>query len=214
MTQRTGGLWKIFSSPAMYQWVQNLLGRRTRELFVEQYIRARPGDFLLDVGCGTGEIVEYLHDDIQYVGIDFSQEYINFALRRNHKQAHFICGDVADVDYSRYGRPDIILAEGLLHHLGDEEVCALLQKIKKVINISGRMVSIDPCFTAKQNIMARTIMRLDRGKNVRSLDSYHSLANRYFDTIKSEIRADLLSLPYSHCIMECSNEQDGNSIAA
>ena len=204
MAQRTDGVWRIFSNPKIYQLVMDFLGKNSRAEFAEKYIRAKPGDIVVDVGCGTGEIVNYFPKGVVYLGVDLSQEYINMAKKKWGDKGDFFCGDVTDFNYKKLGSPDIILAKGLLHHLGDIESKVLLGKLSKLIKNSGRVVTFDPCYTEKQNIFAKMVIKKDRGMNVRTPEQYLSLGRHFFSTISHEVRIDLLRIPYSHCIVELS----------
>jgi hypothetical protein len=52
--------------------------------------------------------------------------------------------------------------------------------------------------------MARFLISKDRGQNIRSPEGYQSLARPFFKEQITEIKNDLLRIPYTHFIMECS----------
>ena len=58
---------------------------------------------VLDIGCGTGELLKYLHRDIRYVGIDISPTAIAIAKQRylNYAKADFFA-----VDFRQWENPD------------------------------------------------------------------------------------------------------------
>lgn len=62
---------------------------------IASYIKAFGITRVLDVGCGTGDLLSYLDSDVSYIGIDISQTAINIARRRfvDRKNAFF---DTAD----------------------------------------------------------------------------------------------------------------------
>jgi hypothetical protein len=66
------------------------------------------------------------------------------------------------------------------------------------------MVTIDPALTTPQHWMARLIIRNDRGRHVRSATEYELLVRPAFSKVVMEVRTDLLRLPYTHVIMQCS----------
>ena len=59
---------------------------------------------------------------------------------------------------------DIALLKGLLHHLGDEEVCSLLSDVNKVLAPNALVLAIDPVFLPKQNIISRFLLSMIEGK--------------------------------------------------
>ncbi len=46
------------------------------------YIQALEATKVLDIGCGTGQLLSYLHPDLTYVGVDISQTAVNTAKQR------------------------------------------------------------------------------------------------------------------------------------
>ena len=72
----------VLARPWAYQLFFNVIGAPERSrILVRDYIRPRPGDRILEIGCGPGTIVPYLPDS-EYVGFDLSEEYIEQARRK------------------------------------------------------------------------------------------------------------------------------------
>ena len=81
----------ILSIPLLYDVFQFVArGSGYRERLARMYIRARPGDKVLDLGCGTGAMLACL-PDVDYVGIDMSQAYIDACRRRHGGRGSFHC---------------------------------------------------------------------------------------------------------------------------
>src|SRR5579871_2599938 len=77
----------VLARPWVYQLFFNVIGAPERSrILVRDYIRPRPGDRILEIGCGPGTIVPYLPDS-EYVGFDLSEEYIEQA-RKKFSDAH------------------------------------------------------------------------------------------------------------------------------
>ena len=84
---------------------------------------------LLEVGCGAGFSAEYLKGNfINYVGVDYSQNLINYALEHNnHQRVKFECLNINEF-YSKL-KFDVILMIGVLHHMPEpENIIQLLEK--------------------------------------------------------------------------------------
>ena len=66
-----------------------------RMAIIAAYVRAYGVTGLLDVGCGTGDLLAYLAPDITYVGVDIAPTAIETAQRRfaHRPNAHFYCAD-------------------------------------------------------------------------------------------------------------------------
>ena len=140
MPQTTTGLRSFLSSPKVYDFVQVALGsRRSRKLLAERYIRAKDGDSILDIGCGTSDILDSLPPGVSYTGCDTSAEYIE-AARQRFPQATFVQAALPES-----GSFDLVLALGVLHHLSDEEGRALFESASSVLKPGGRVVTLDAC---------------------------------------------------------------------
>ncbi len=202
MAQVTAGIRSILSVARVYQGLQDFLGKHKRQYFMDTYIQPTKDDVLLDVGCGTGAIMEYLPAGTQYVGVDLSSDYIEHA-KSLHDRGTFICASVGDLDLVEAGAPTVVLAIGLLHHLDDEEVHKLFQDISRVMAEGSRLITSDACLLKRIHPLARLLIRMDRGQNVRTPDAYRLLAERTFADVEVSVRSDLLRVPYDHAILTC-----------
>ncbi|MEA5122811.1 class I SAM-dependent methyltransferase [Xanthomonas floridensis] len=206
MAQKTTGLHAILSAPWAYDLLQNLLGaRKGRTQLIRDHIRPGPESTILDIGCGTGEIVPHLPKDSSYHGFDLSALYIDSAKRRFGHRATFHCMDIADYqpeDDSKLA--DVVLAVGILHHLDDGIACKLIEGARSKLKPGGRLITMDGTLVEGQSSMARNLILRDRGQNIRTPDGYRALAEKAFDRIQMRIRHDMIYVPYTHCIMECS----------
>jgi 2-polyprenyl-3-methyl-5-hydroxy-6-metoxy-1,4-benzoquinol methylase len=192
----------ILAVPAAYRAFDAFIGSRSaRTVFVRDYVRPRPGDRVLDIGCGPGSMVPYLAD-VDYVGFDSSPEYIASA-RASFPGARFLCERVSDTVLNGESF-DVVLASGVLHHLNDAEALELLRLAHARVRAGGRLVTIDPCFVAAQSAAARWLIRRDRGRFVRSSDAQLRLMQSVFRDLRAVVRHDLLRIPYTHFITECT----------
>lgn len=206
MAQKTTGLHAILSAPWAYDLLQNVLGaRRGRTQLIRDHIRPGREFTILDIGCGTGEIVPHLPKDVSYHGFDLSQPYIDSANRRFGHRATFHCMDIADYlpeDDSRLA--DVVIAVGILHHVDDEVAHKLISGARSKLKPGGRLITMDGTLVDAQSSMARNLILRDRGQNIRTPEGYRALAEQAFDQIELKVRHDMIYVPYTHCIMECS----------
>ena len=204
MAQITSGLRAIFSSPHIYDLAQDVVGAgRSRAILVREHLRFQGGQKLLDIGCGTSSILAHLPRDVAYVGVDLSESYIESAKRRFGSRGEFHCVDIAQASPGNFGGFDRVLANGLLHHLDDDEVRTMLRVALLALNEGGLLVTIDPCFDAAQSRLARITIEHDRGRNVRTALAYEALAKDVFPDVTTRVRSDMLRIPYTHTILEC-----------
>lgn len=205
MAQITGGIRSILSLPAAYSAFQNLLGaRRVRREICATYIKARPGDVLVDVGCGPAEILAYIDDGVRYYGFDLSPTYIDAALKQYGDRGHFRCADITLIPAGEIPPCQVAIAIGLLHHLDDEGARRLIACLHDRLASGGRLVTFDPAYWPDQHRAARFMISKDRGQNVRWGEQYRELATPIFANVQVVRRDDLLNIPYSHAILECT----------
>ena len=91
---------------------------------------------------------------------------------------------------------------GVLHHLTDRECDTVFASAARVLRPGGRIVTIDGAFVPGQNPLARLLLRMDRGNHVRAPDEYMSIARRHFSDATATVTHNLLTIPYTHCIVE------------
>ena len=113
--------------------------------FIKQHVRPNPGARVLDIGCGTAQILDVLKD-VHYVGYDLSPEYIARASTRYGDRGQFCVNDVRSMYSTLSGQFDIVLAVGLLHHLDDNSAGQLFHIAHEVLVKGGRLITIDPSF--------------------------------------------------------------------
>lgn len=203
MSQITSGIRAILSHPAVYDLFQTLMGAdRIRRELVAEHIRPQEGMRLLDIGCGTARILDYL-PALSYHGFDLSREYIDEAEARYGDRGVFRCALVEEATLQGEPPFDLVLAVGVLHHLDDESALQLMRLANTVLKDGGRLVTIDPCFDHAQNPIARFLVSQDRGQNVRSGGQYRELAFNAFTQVEGVVKHRIW-IPYTHWIMECT----------
>jgi SAM-dependent methyltransferase len=134
-------------------------------------------DILVDVGCGTGDALNYLTGFRAYHGFDTDGTAIAFARERARTQAnvHFSDGLLSQDDLTHI-QPTRLLMYGLLHHLSDDDAVGLLKMCGATPSIK-RIVTQDVVFLSGEFIN-NVLAKLDRGRHVRTLDGYRQLVQR------------------------------------
>ncbi len=206
--QDDSGIRRILSLGGIYAAVQSLAGaNRARRWLAERYWRASAGTKVIDVGCGTGEVLDFLPTNVRYVGFDLSAQYIARAQARYGARGEFLVGTAADFlthADSRLADADLVLCNGLLHHLDDAEVLDVLALAARALKPMGRMVCLEPTTLAYQVPWSRWLMSQDRGKNIRREHEWKSLVARAFPSFETHILTGLYRIPYTHIVIECS----------
>lgn len=193
---------RILARPALYRGFAALVGAHgSRSELLATYVRPRPGDRVLDVGCGPGDLLEVLHD-VEYVGVDMDPRYIAEARARFGDRGVFRLGPAGAETMAEEDHYDLVLAFGLLHHLDDDEVRDLMRRARRSLKPGGRLVTVDPCYAPGQSRVARLLLDLDRGEHVRPVEAWPPLVEPVFPGMVTHVRHDLLRVPYTHLVME------------
>lgn len=164
-----------------------------------EFIQAKPGERVLDVGCGTADILSVM-PEVEYVGFDISDAYIQRARARWGHRGTFHAKLLDKAVAEPLGKFDLILATGLLHHLDDDEVHGLFETLALALKPGGRIITVDGTYADGQNPLARFVISKDRGQSVRSPEAYSALAARRFKAIKGWVEPRLW-IPYTYWIM-------------
>lgn len=213
MAQTNGGLYPVLGLPFVYTVFESAIGAlAARRRVIREHVRPKPGERILDIGCGPGDVVRFLPARVQYVGFDESAAYIETARRRFGHRARFYCERVREKTLAEGERFDIVLAFGILHHLDDPEAIALFRLAGQALRPGGRLFTLDGCFVPGQSRWARWLLRFDRGKNVRTQEEYLSLIGSEFTDVQAAIRNDIFWIPYTALVLQCRREGEAASI--
>jgi cyclopropane fatty-acyl-phospholipid synthase-like methyltransferase len=86
-----------------YELYHRLIGANYRSrVLVSDYIRPQPGDRILDIGCGPGNMLPYLPKG-PYLGVDANPAYIATARERYGDRGEFVCERVSHHDVQQFG---------------------------------------------------------------------------------------------------------------
>lgn len=208
MTESLGALdpRRLLASPWAYRATQALVrGDASYRKLVERHLPVRPGERVLDVGCGPAELLAHL-PEVDYVGFDASPRYVAWARRRYGDRARIFCQtlDRVELEGLGLGSFDWVVAYGLVHHLDDGEAADFFALAREALRPGGRLVTLDGCFADDQSRFVRWLLRNDRGRHVRTEPSYRALASTSFPSVVAHVRHDLLRLPYTLIVLECT----------
>jgi 2-polyprenyl-3-methyl-5-hydroxy-6-metoxy-1,4-benzoquinol methylase len=202
MAQITSGVRRILDDSRVYDALQAMLGvRAVYRRIVAEHLQLRPGERLLDIGCGPAAIVDVLPDGVEYDGFDVSEQYIETARRRHGERGRFWAQRVSAATVAQLPPFDGVLAFGVLHHLDDDEAAQLCDLAWQALRPGGRLVTYDPCFHDGQSPIARFLVRRDRGQNVRWPDGYETIVRRRFPDVRRTIFTGHLRIPYTATVL-------------
>jgi len=203
----TNGLLKSLDFNFVYKSVQLLAGdaKVYKKILEPVYnLKSKQKLSILDIGCGNGNIINYLPEDCSYIGCDFNADYIKNASKRHENRS--VQFKLIDINISKPNfdqKFDVVLALGILHHLDDLSSKKLFQTALENLKEEGLLLTIDPTYVRNQNFIARFIISKDRGKSIRSSEQMDQLQRDFFSSRKHSIHHNLGNIPFSHLITIC-----------
>jgi ubiquinone/menaquinone biosynthesis C-methylase UbiE len=120
-------------------------GRRLRVMFADE-LQLRPGDRVLDVGCGTGRLAMVFGDRVDpggsVDGIDAAAEMIKRATARARKRGIPVTFQVARAQQLPFPDAtfDAVACILALHHVADDDQLTAVQEMYRVLKPGGRLL--------------------------------------------------------------------------
>lgn len=191
----------VLNSPAIYQASQNAGGFfRARIKAIEEYLSIRPGQRIIDIGCGPGYILRHLPRGVDYIGFDIDEAYIAHATKAFGDRGRFFCRFFDAAAALEFGPADIVMMNGVLHHIPDDAVVDTLNNVRAVLKDGGQLFSLDGCYREGQSRLAKWFLDNDRGRFVRDQQGYAKILGAAFETVDLTIREDYARVPYTFII--------------
>ena len=199
-TERRRGVYSLLTHPSVYETLQQITGAdAARRDFAQRYVRARPGDRVLDIGCGPAHLRAHL-PEVEYIGWEPNAAYVAKARLTYAERGEFHVGRFGPEQARSLAPVDIAVVSAVLHHLDDTEARALFALLRATVKPGGRVVTVDNVFTEHQNPIARLLISLDRGRHVRTAEGYEALARASFEHVRGTVVPQAFP-PYTHFFM-------------
>lgn len=206
--QRETGILKILGISKCYTLFQSLVGaKKARTWLANNFWKLQSGQKVIDAGCGPGDCLNFMPEKVDYIGFDLSPQYIQTARENFGDRGIFIAGTSVDVlreHEEKVNDADLVICNGVLHHLSDEESLELFRFAKAVLKSGGRFICLEPTFLTRQTFLSRWIMGKDRGMNIRKDSEWMKLARSVFDDVETHVLVGLIRIPYTHVVIECT----------
>jgi SAM-dependent methyltransferase len=102
------------------------------------------------------------------------------------------------------GTFDLVVLEGVLHHIDDGTAREALEFAAERLRPAGRLVTLDTVLLPHQNPIARVLAKLDPGRYFWTLDGYRAPATNVFpeDHVSARHLRGQLRVPYDYSVVE------------
>jgi ubiquinone/menaquinone biosynthesis C-methylase UbiE len=129
---------KMYAQENSYWWFQG----RQKILFrmLEKYNLLENSDScVLDIGCGTGLILDEISTRSKAIGFDFSRKALSFCKKRGLE--NLLCGNVKHLPIADSSL-DLVLALDIMEHIDDDT--AMMKEIHRVLKPGGNILITVP----------------------------------------------------------------------
>lgn len=135
---------------------------------------------VIDVGCGLGEACVVSHEKgFSYTGIEVDRGCVEYCRNRyrGFGNAVFLEGAAEDLPLET-GGGDVVLLNGVVHHLSDQQLAKLFDAIGSSFGVIILDHVLQPQTNTAVKYMQNFIQRKDKGKFIRPLSAFDSIGGR------------------------------------
>jgi SAM-dependent methyltransferase len=155
--------------------------RMRRGRLLADDVRRGQHDFVLDLGSGRSPLLEEMTPK-RYAGLDLHPADLVYARKRFDRPGYeFVEANVLEASLERWRGADVVTASALFHHLTDEQVRALVDRVQEMVQ-PGRMVFTD---SVTRGPLAKPLNRLDEGDPSREADQLYDLFRPRFEVTQT-----------------------------
>ena len=194
------GIHYILKNPIIYSVVQWIFSHKKTTYEWDQLFLNIENKTILDIGCGLGDQSKKFKN-CQYIGVDISKVYIDHAKKNFSNYGEFYLLSADNIQNLPNKSFDFVILKGVIHHLNDKQMMNLILFFQERLSTNGKIISLDPVFTEKQNKLSKYFVSKDRGENIRLSHDYEAFFNKNFQVKRSEVIKQFFP-PYQRLLME------------
>jgi SAM-dependent methyltransferase len=189
MNEKNFIIYKFLNKTYFYLFIQKIMGGKTAREKIIKNNQIKKNCNILDIGCGPAYVLDFLKNkSLKYFGYDTEPNHIEYAkkkfLNKNH---HFFYKKFNELELNKLPKFDYVFLFGIIHHLNNTELKKIIFLIKRVLKKNGKLLILDNVLINKQNIIARILIKLDKGNHIRNLSDYEVLLRNNFKNFNYSI---------------------------
>jgi len=167
---------RVVENPAVFFYLRTHFYWGTMRR-LRRVLDIRPGERLLDVGCGSGMGAGLTRGT--YVGVDTDMTYLRFARNRLRASAThtFMAMSALDLAF-RDGAFDKAMMLNVVHHLDDDMADRFLGTLARVVRKKVFVLDHD---IDRDNAVSGWLVRQDRGGYMRSFEPLRRLLGHHYE---------------------------------
>lgn len=198
----------ILSNPLFYHTYQVTGGFfKSRKIIIDEILsKNKHIKNIIDIGCGPGHISTIFNENINYSGFDTNKIYIDYANKNFSKYGNFYCKQFDESSLKNINKVDLIMFNGLLHHIDDNYAKQLLNTAKQALTLDGMILTLDGVYIKNQSKLIKYLLDNDRGNFIRTEEQYRLLISSVFGEITVALRENISRIPYSFIVMTGKNK--------
>lgn len=149
---------------AQYIWSKMELSQTLKLLLpkIKYFLRERlkKKGLVLDVGCGTGYLANWLgQNGYKTIGIDSSKAGIKLSRKNKNKNTFFICGDILQIKKKFHNKFDVVFCIEVIEHVFAPR--DLLLALEKVVKKDGYVFISTPYHGYLKNLLIALLGKFD-----------------------------------------------------
>lgn len=186
----------FLSQPFIFNNVRKTIAgnQENTKNFVRRNLQAYKAKTVLDIGCGTGDFVEAVPKQINYVGIDINEKFISFAQTHyQNEKRKFLVQNIIKNNFHQGKKFDATLFISMFHHLSDNDLKTILPIIRSV---TKKIIIVADIIPDPDGILRKIMVKLDQGKFVRLKEVKINILCKYFKVAKTEIIPSKLAIQF------------------
>ena len=183
MSEVNTGIRSILKYGWIYKLSQTLFGeKKSKQFIIDSYLTHLSEDtVLLDMGCGAGNFAYFIPINVNYIGFDPNENYIETAKDNfsQYKKFKFYAGTAdsqAVNEHIANDSVDYALIHGVFHHLSDIQIIQMYTMAARVLKPGAKMISLEPVWYEGQSPVNKRIMQFDRGNNIKKQSEWLAMA--------------------------------------